>query len=152
MIDVPASISDNIFDGELKRGTVIRTQYQFPDGSTRNKYLIVLNQNVSGPTIIFVFTTSRTEFYKKYPQFNLDILALPAGTVPFFAKETVIDCRQVHKLSRDRLKGNFQEGLLQFAGELSFEHLSRIDGIIRRSRFMSPDTPGVPGLTECPGS
>ncbi|MBI3617738.1 MAG: type II toxin-antitoxin system PemK/MazF family toxin [Candidatus Omnitrophica bacterium] len=139
MIDVPASISDNIFDRKLKRGTVIRTQYRFPDGSKRNKYLIVLNYNVGGPTIIFVFTTSQTEFYKKYPQFNPDILALQAGTVPFFAKETVIDCRQVYKLSRDRLKENFQDGLLQFAGELSPSHLAKVDQIIRKSRFISPD-------------
>ena len=139
MIDVPADISDNIFDRELKRGTVIRTQYQFPDGSTRNKYLIVLNHNISGPTIIFVFTTSRTEFYKKYPQFNPDILTLPVGAVSFFIKETVIDCRQVHKLSRDQLKRNFQEGLLQFAGELSANHLTRVDQIIRKSRFISSD-------------
>ena len=139
MIDVPAGVSDDVFDRELKRGTVIRTQYRFPDGSTRNKYLIVLNHNVSGPAIIFVFTTSRTEFYKKYPQFNLDILALPAGTVSFFAKETVIDCRQVHKLSRNQLKRNFQEGLLQFAGELSASYLTKVDQIIRKSRFISPN-------------
>lgn len=139
MIDVPASISDNIFERELKRGTVIRTQYRFPDGSTRNKYLIVLNRNVGGPTIIFVLTTSQMEFYKKYPQFNPDILVLSAGTVSFFAKETVIDCRQVHKLSRDQLKRNFQGGLLQFAGVLPFEHLTGLDRIIRRSRFISSD-------------
>lgn len=137
MIDVPESISDDIFDKELKRGTVIRTQYQFHDGSKRNKYLIVLNHNVSGPTIIFVFTTSRTEFYKKYPQFNPDILTLPTGTIPFFVKETIIDCRQVHKLSRDQLKRNFQGGLLQFVGELAFNYLAQIDQIVQGSRFIS---------------
>ena len=88
MIDVPAGISDDIFDRELKRGTVIRTQYQFPDGTKRNKYLIVLNHSIRGPTIIFVFTTSQTEFYKKHPDFNQDVLTVSAGALFFFVKET----------------------------------------------------------------
>jgi len=32
MVDLPAGLSDNLFDDFIKRGTIIRTKYKFETG------------------------------------------------------------------------------------------------------------------------
>lgn len=137
MIKLPTSISDSHFDQQFKRGIVIKTPVRFKDGRERYKYIIVLNHDISKDPIVFVFTTSQLEFYDKNPHFNKDIIRIKAGLINFFSKETIINCREIHKITKDKLKENFSNNILNIEGELPAQMLVDIDKIIEKSFFIS---------------
>ena len=138
MIDIPDNVHNGVFNKEFKRGSVIKTKCRFQDGTERFKYFITLNSDVMQGTAVFVLTTSQTKFYNKHPYFNKDIVRLPAKKIKVFSKETIIDCREIYKLSKQVLKKNFSDGTLKFVGVLPADILQNIDSIISQSFFISP--------------
>ena len=138
MVKLPAAISDPHFDKQFKRGIIVKTPVRFKDGRKKYKYLIILNHDVSKDPVLFVLTTSQLEFYDKNPHFNKDIVKIKAGSISFFSKETIINCREIHRITRDKLKENFRNNILQVEGELSQEMLNDVDKIIENSFFISP--------------
>lgn len=137
MIKLPTSISDPLFEQQFKRGLVIKTPIRFKDGREKYKYLVILNNDVSKDLIVFVLATSQLEFYDRNPHFNKDIIRIKAGQIKFFPKETIINCREIHRITRDKLKESFQGNILQIEGELSAEMLNDVDKIIEKSFFIS---------------
>lgn len=101
-MDIPRHVSDEVFEREFKRGIVIRTELRFKQGQTKSKYLIVLNRNPAESDTLLFMTTSKTEFYDKYP--HVDHLRIRPSETPFFKLETIIDCRQIYEFSRNELK------------------------------------------------
>lgn len=138
MVKLPAAISDPHFDQQFKRGIIVKTPVRFKDGREKYKFLIILSHDVSNDPVLFVLTTSQLEFYDKNPHFNKDIIRIKAGSISFFPKETVINCREVHRIARDKLKGSFRDNILQIEGELPQEMLNDVDKIIEKSFFISP--------------
>jgi len=130
-------LCDGIFERELKQGSVLRTKIQFADGTERNKFLIILNQDPATDPTLFFLTTSRLDFYQKHPNFNKDIICIKAGQLSFFPKETIIDCRNVNKKYRVDLKENFRKGVLVFAGSLPEETVEEMKRIIAQSFFIA---------------
>lgn len=137
MVKLPAAISDPHFDQQFKRGIVVKTPVRFKDGREKHKYLVILNYDVSKDPILFVLTTSQLEFYNKNPHFNKDIIRIRAGSISFFSKETIINCREIHRIARDKLKESFRDNILQIEGELPQEMLNDVDKIIEKSFFIS---------------
>lgn len=137
MVKLPASISDPNFDQQFKRGIAVKTLFHSKNDKKKYKYLVILSHDVSKDPVVFVLTTSRTEFYDKNPHFNKDILRIKAGSIDFFPKETIVNCREIHKLSKDRLKESFRNNVLQIEGELPKETMDDIDKIIEKSFFIS---------------
>lgn len=135
MVDIPHRVSDEVFEREFRRGLVIRTELRFKQGQTKSKYLIVLNKNPAKSDTLLFMTTSKTEFYDKYP--HVDHLRIKPIEVPFFELETIIDCRQVHEFSRAELKRRYREGVLAVAGTLPIEKMNQIDQLVAQSRFVS---------------
>ncbi len=135
MIDIPHHVSDEIFEKEFIRGRVILTELRFKQGQTKSKYLIILNKNPADTNTLFFMTTSKTEFYDKYP--HVDHLRIKPIEVPFFKLETIIDCRQIHEFSRTELKRRYREGILTVAGSLPVEKMNQIDQLVAQSRFIS---------------
>lgn len=138
MVKLPAAISGPHFDQQFKRGIVVKTPVRFKDGREKQKYLVILNYDVSKDPILFVLTTSQLEFYNKNPHFNKDIIRIRAGSISFFSKETIINCREIHRIARDKLKESFRDNILQIEGELPQEMLNDMDKIIEKSFFISP--------------
>lgn len=138
MVKLPAAISDPHFDQQFKRGIVVRTPVRFKDGREKQKYLVILNYDVSKDPILFVLTTSQLEFYNKNPHFNKDIIRIRSDSISFFSKETIINCREIHRIARDKLKESFRDNILQIEGELPQEILNNMDKIIEKSFFISP--------------
>lgn len=139
MVKVPNGICDDVFDKEFKRGSVIRTRIRFSSGTERHKFFIILNRNPQkDPTLIFL-TTSKTDFFNKYPNYNKDIIRILPGELSYFTKETIIDCRVVYKISREDLKSNFRNNILGFIGELPSDKLQSIDRIVEQSFFISKE-------------
>ena len=141
MVNIPPEIYKSISEIKLKRGDVIKTVIKFRnDDIERPKFFILVSQNVKAECLLFVITTSKIEFFNNNPQFSHDILRIAANQLFFFPKETIIDCRHPHPITKKELLKNFQERKLEFSGNLSPLYLKRIDEIIRNSRYISPKT------------
>lgn len=138
MIDIPDDVCNDAFDKELKRGSVVKTLFRFPDGTEKFKHLIILNSDIAKDPIVFVLTTSQLDFYDKHPQFNRDIIRIPAQKIKFFPKETVINCREAADLPMRVIKSNFVKNRLRFEGDLPTDILQDIDDIISNSFYISP--------------
>ena len=136
MIDLPKHLTNGLFDKELKRGSVLKTIVRGDDGKPHRKYLVILNKDISKDPIVFVFTTSKSDFYNKNPSFNRDMTKVTPREVSFFQKETIINCRKVHRISAQKLKINFQKGRLEFSGNLLPELMREIDNIVLHSFFI----------------
>ena len=137
MIDLPDKYCSNLFDENLKRGSVVRTRFCGNDGKEKFHRFVVLNNNILQDTLFCVTTTSKLDFYNKHPNYNRDIIRLPAGHLSFFPKETIIDCRSIYTFQKNNLKKNFQTAVLDFAGILPAELLKQIDEIVTQSYFIA---------------
>lgn len=137
MIKLPTNITDPVFDQSLERGTVVKTLFRCKDGKERYKFFVILNNDISKDPIIFILTTSQLDFYNKNPHFNPDIIRILPGGVNFFLKETIINCREVFKVTKEKLKENFRNNILQVEGKLPKDILDNVDKIIEKSFFVS---------------
>ena len=137
MVDLPMGLSDNLFDGSIKRGAIIRTKYKFESGKESYKFFIAISRNLKSDPLIFIITTSKIDFYHKNPVFNNDIVGIQGKSLPSFPIDTVLDCRQIYPLSRQTLKENFYKQILEFCGELPADLIQRIDEIVKGSKHIS---------------
>lgn len=133
---VPSSLSDPLFDQNLKRGSIIKTLLTCSDGAQRPHYFITLSKLIEVDPLVFVIATSRIGFYDKNPHFNTDIVRLVANELSHFVRDTVIDCRKITKVSKEKLKQHFQDNSLEFIGDMPAKHMAEIDAIVRRSRHI----------------
>lgn len=136
MIKIPAGFSNPIFDQNLKRGSIIRTLLTCEDGAQRPHYFITLSKLIEKDPLVFVIATSKIEFYNRNPHFNTDIIRLAASTISSFHRDTVIDCRKITKVPKEKLKQHFQDNSLEFIGDMPAEYMIEIDTIVRRSRHI----------------
>ena len=137
MIDFPNDVCDNTFDNEIKKGCVLRTTIRFADGCERNKYCVTVSYSSKDDPLVFVLTTTKTDFYDAHPEFNRDIIRLPANKLPLFPKDTIINCRELHTLDKSRLKKSYQNSGLTFIGHLPEDCISKIDDIVKSSCLLS---------------
>ena len=132
----PADL-EKLFERLFKRGAVIFTQMYFSDGTSKRKYLIVLNHDPAEPETLLFLTTSKVGFYEQNPSFR-EHIKIKAGVCDFFASETVINCRGVQSMPRAMLKKRYLEKKLNIVGELPSEIMGEIDKIVTVSRFIMP--------------
>ena len=137
MIDVPKEVSNDVFDKEIKRGSILKTLFLCHDGREKPKYYIIVSSSKEADPLIFVISTSQLDFYNRNPRFNTEILRISVGLIDCFSLDTIIDCTRVYRMPRWKLKKNYQENILRFCGELSTGYLSQIDNIIKKSRLIS---------------
>jgi|GEM_PF-2008778 len=137
MIKLPDEICDSTFEGNLRRGCVIRTLLKCYDGKDRPHYFVTLTNSPNQSTQVFVVATSRIDFYEKNPFFNRDILRISANQLSFFPKDTIIDCRKIHVFDRSMLKERFRDNDLQFTGVLPDTYLTQLINIVNKSRLIS---------------
>jgi hypothetical protein len=136
MIKIPAEFSNPLFDQNLKRGSIIRTLLTCHDGSQRPHYFITLSKLIERDPLVFVIATSKVGFYDRNPHFNTDIIRLAAKTLSCFPVDTVIDCRKIEKVPKEKLKQHFNDNSLEFIGDLPMDYMTEIDTIVRRSRHI----------------
>ena len=137
-MDIPAEISDSVFDQTpIKKGAIIKTEYRFPNGRERQKFFIILNKHPQEDPLVCVITTSQIDFYIKNPKFNNDTLTIAANSISCFNKDTVVDCRQIYALTKNSVKVAFSKNTLTFAGELPDHLIEKIDDIIKTSLVIS---------------
>lgn len=138
MIDFPENLSNAAFDGMLKKGSVLQTQFLCYDGIPRPHYHIILNFDNCDDDLVYIISTSQLEFYNNNPGFNSDIVRIPENQLPFLQKESILNCRQVFSINKTIFKKRYSDGTLEFVGAMPMDILNSIDTIIKQSRFISP--------------
>lgn len=134
MIKIPDDVIHKTTSIEIKRGEIIKTSLPHVENP---HYCIPLNKNTEDNILLFVICTSKLSFYDKNPKYNSDIVRIPAGTFNFFLKETIINCREVHHISRQELLKNFQKGVFTYVDSLPASYIAKIDNIFKKSRTIS---------------
>ena len=134
-MEVSSKAADQIFEKEFVRGGVLITEMRFPSGARKLKYIVVLNKNpAESPTLLFL-TTSQTDYYDRFP--HVDHIRIQQNVVPFFPKETVLDCREVFAMDRADLKRRYREAALKFVGVLPQEYMDQVDKVVAASRTIA---------------
>jgi len=139
MVDLPADLTDFAFDAKFKKGMVAKVEgFVFADGTTRDKYIVVLNRDASASQAIFFLTTSKTEFYKTNTIAQTNAVVVPPGKVSFFPLETVVNCREAHSMKRVDMKKKFGDHQLTFKGHLPDDVLLQIEAVVSKSILIPP--------------
>ena len=134
-MEVSSKAVDRVFEKEFVRGGVLITEMQFPSGTRKLKYLVVLNKNPTDlPTLLFL-TTSQTDYFDRFP--HVDHIRIKPNVLSFFPKETILDCREVFAMGREDLKRRYREAALKFAGVLPQEYMDQVDKIVAASRTIA---------------
>ena len=136
MIEFPKDVYNNVFDGEIKRGTVVKTGLICHDGVERPHFYITVSYYTDSDPLVFVVSTSSLDFYNLHPEFNKDIIRVSANEIAFFPVDTIIDCRKIFKIAKEKLKSSYYDNTLRFSGELPNDYLRKIDKIIKQTRFI----------------
>ncbi len=133
------------FDRRLRRGGVLRLSLDTsilddPALDTRSKYVIVLSALLPDEHVWFVMCTSKTQHFDNNRQFERDILRWVAGEYAWCrATTTIVDCTKAFRLPSTRMRELHAAGQLEFCGDIRPNHLAKIDGITKASRFLSPE-------------
>jgi len=134
-MDVPPHVLEQTFESDFRRGAILSTEMQFRDGTSRKKFIIVLNKHPADSDTLLFLTTSKIEFYNKYP--TVDHIRIEANQLPCFSLTTVINCREVFPMKRSELKRRYRESLLKFEGCLSTAIMEQVDQRVVASRLIS---------------
>lgn len=138
-MDIPPGICSAAFDDqEIKKGTIIRLKFRFPNGTERFKFFVVLNKALQDNPLLCVITTTKLDFYFRNAQFNPDTLTIAAGVISCFSQDTLLDCRQIKSFEREVVKNQFLAGDMTFEGALSQDLIEKIDDVVRGSRLIAP--------------
>ena len=134
-MEVSSKAADRVFEKEFARGVVLITEMRFPSGTRRLKYIVVLNDNPADSTTLLFLTTSQTDYYDRFP--HVDHIRIKANTLPFFPKDTILDCREVFAMEREDLKRRYREAALRVEGVFPQEYMDQIDKIVAVSRTIA---------------
>jgi len=122
------------FDQRLKQGAVFRDNTWKFGSSVQPKYFLVLNRDCDVSEILVVLTTSQQRYYRENPSVEADVVRFDPPNVPFFTRETIINCREVQSLDRAVVKARFVLREIEHLGDLSATQWKRVLDTIRNSR------------------
>jgi len=89
MIEFSASDRDKLFQSQIPPGTALWFHdYKFPDGTIKDKYIVILNQNHENNSYFLLTTSQIKPLHKSRPK---RYLIIKSGCVDFFPKDTAID-------------------------------------------------------------
>ena len=128
--------SDLIESLLFKRGSVLYREFNFQTGP-RNKFFIVLNVEEKADPILAVLSTSNVTWAREHPD-HPGLVDIPVGTCDIFTVDTVIDCRELHSITREDLVIEYQNGRLTYKGELSPEMITRLNHALKDARTLGP--------------
>lgn len=112
--------------------------FEFEDGSSKDKYILTLNCNVHGKDVSFILPTSNVTTYEKNSNLKYDTVFIQPSESQFFSKTTVIDLKQIQSRPRASFEEKHQKGLLTYKGVLEADIAIRIENTIRNAITLSP--------------
>lgn len=120
----------------LTCGFVFLTEYEFPDGTRKPKFFVVLGIDQSRVVHSFI-TTSRLEYFRDQPQLESEIVRVEPGAIQAFTRETGIDCRELYRFSLDNLVALYERGGLIPHGHLPAPLMRKVFATVRGSRLLT---------------
>jgi len=138
MIEFSNADFDKLFQSQISCGTVLRFQgYRFPNGTFRDKYIVILNQNHDGNSY-FLFTTSQVRHHHRSRPRRY--LLIPRGSVTVFGLDTVIDTYFIADYPANDLKNlcyQVDPRRVEIVGTLPQEMVRQICKMIQNSDEIS---------------
>jgi hypothetical protein len=125
------------FSTHYKRGAILRFQMKCDDPKRqfRDKFAVVLNNNLSEPETLLVLTTSQTQKFSS-PFLDGDVLRIDQGKYACFPAPTVVSLREIRIEQTELLKDKAGKGLLTFEGEMTEVDMSEIDQKLKSSKLI----------------
>jgi len=120
----------------FRRGGLFKMTVQFEDGTSREKYGIVVTADHTRDPVFLVLTTSKMKWYDANPKAT-GFIRLAAGEVQSLGKETVVTCRQLHPVPRAAFMERYQGKTIEFCEQIPPAILAKIDAAIERSVTLS---------------
>lgn len=140
MIELPKSLLSKRFDTELTRGRILRTSFVFQN-EQHYKRLVLLNNNFQMDDIYFVFTTTKTSWYKMHSDIDWirkHFIYVPKGITAFnIDEDMIIDCRKVNHIKKNKLLENWVVKKLDFIGMLPQDLMNNIEQLFKESKLIS---------------
>ena len=102
--------------------------FEFEDGTSKDKYFIAFNCNISDMEISIVLPTSRIE---KYSGSRLiDTVLIKSGESQYFSKDTLIDLKNIKVYEKEKIENAINNGKVKYLGCLEDFLIERIEDAI----------------------
>jgi hypothetical protein len=137
MPSIASGLGDLHFSQHYRRGAILRFNMQCddPERDMRQKFGVVLNNNISEAEALLAITTSKLATFES-GHFENDILRIEVGVYPCFDQPTVLNLRVIRPESVANLKTLCGSRQLTFHGEMTTDDLALIEQIVIRSRLI----------------
>lgn len=122
----------------IERASVFHYRdFQFNDGSSKDKFIITLNCKIFDDEVSFVLPTSQTtkSFYQDSKNLE-DVVTIEKNESQFFHKRTFIDLKNIREEDFEFFEEAFKIGNLNFLGKLEDDIFERIESTIRNSELI----------------
>ncbi len=134
MINISEDLILSRLSFEYIRGNTLRTTGTFNHSNSDFKRIILLNNDFSIDDLYYVIVTSRTEWYKdNWKWVKKCCVLIPIDSVSFMEKETIINCREVYKLTKQNLVDRYGKRELDFLGILPKPILNEITHCLKHN-------------------
>lgn len=139
-MQLPPEALKKLFFARLKRGCVVKAPVHFQGtGDTKEKFLVLLNQDHGAVDPLFFFvTSSKLAFFERNPALQADAVFIEPGTLTFFPLRTVINCREIHSFPKGDVEELAGQRRIEVVGDLPTAMLEQIDRIVAVSKLISP--------------
>ena len=139
-MQLPPEALKKLFFARLKRGCVVKAPVHFHGtGDTKEKFLVLLNQDHGAVDPLFFFvTSSKLAFYERNPALQADAVFIEPDTLQFFPLRTVINCREVHSFPKADVEELAGQRRIEVVGALPQAMVEQIDRIVAASKLISP--------------
>jgi hypothetical protein len=139
MIKIPREISDKAFKEKLRPGAVLKCRdFEFSDGSKRDKYLVFITFGEKEDIVYFFMTTTNVERYNDKPWLKPHVIIIPKNTVPYLSDETVVQCDTLRDdVTAEKLKRRYSEGKVEIYDRLPPPVIADLENTVRNSKFLS---------------
>lgn len=133
-------IRKRVYSG-LVKGNILRTNlFTKENNKPQFERIILLNNNFDQEDIYYIMTTSRVKWYKRnWDRMKYCCLFIEKETIDIFKKTTVINCREVNKLTKQNLIDRYMENKLEFLGTLPEDILKKVLKCLISSRLIKSE-------------
>jgi hypothetical protein len=140
-MDFPEHVTAEAFERNFVPGAIFLCEdFRFDDGSTRDKYLVVLSRPDTQGYVRFFLATSQVNDLKHNPILSGDCLFIGSGDLECFDRETAINTRTVFSRPyvdlKERFLGARGAGALVFKCHLDRDRLEKLWELIVKSRHI----------------
>lgn len=136
-MEIPDRAKYAVIVSSLKRGDLlIWKNFAFPNGTTKDKIVLVLSNCVCGEYFLAALPTSHYEKYVSGATL-VDTVCFPRGSSPTFSKDTVVDLKNMHRITVNDLVKMLGRGV-STRDCVTPDEWTAIEECIRNAKTLTP--------------